>query len=350
MEGSNLTTSLYETRPCGNNVLPSGHNGTALAVKEPDPRDQSDDKRDSSTNRHGNTGPKQGPQRNGRPTEPKPDALWHTPNREAWATVGGRHFPVQSSEFRHWLAGRFYECNGEAASAYKLDELVSTYSAEALFKNPEHRVHLRTAQQSDVIWLDLADAEGRAVRIDKEGWRVVPAREVTPKFFRAPNMRALPDPLREERDASQLRALLNLPNEDTFRLLLTWLSFAIVPDQPYPVIAVSGPAGAAKSSFAELVWTTIDPNEVPLAGMPRGQDLVAYAKNNAVLCFDNLSTISPYLADDLCRLATGGGLGGRRSTPTMPRLPSTRGGPSCSRASTMWRRAGTWRTERSWST
>jgi hypothetical protein len=180
------------------------------------------------------------------------------------------------------------------------------------FKSPEHRVNLRTAQQGGAVWLDLADAEGRAVRIDKDGWRVVPAGEVVPKFFRPPNMRPLPEPSRRDADASQLRKLLNLSDEDTFGLLLTWLSFAIVPDKPYPIVAVSGPAGAAKSSFAEFVRTTIDPSEVPLFGMPRREDLPAFAKNNPVLCFDNLSTITAYLADDLCRLATGGGLGGRK--------------------------------------
>jgi len=118
--------------------------------------------------------------------------------------------------------------------------------------------------------------------------------------------------LRDEADASQLCAVLNLPDEKAYQLLLTWLSFAIVPDKPYPIIAVSGPAGAAKSSFAEFVRTAIDPNEVPLVGMPRREDLPAFAKNNPVLCFDNLSTIQPHLADELCRLATGGGLGGRR--------------------------------------
>jgi hypothetical protein len=255
---------------------------------------------------------KRGPQRNRAIIDPRPRSLWHTPNREAWATVGGWHFPVLSSEFRHWLAGRWYACNGEPASNYKLDELVSAYSAEALFKGPEHRVHLRTAQDGDAIWLDLADAEGRAVRIDKEGWRGVPAGKVAPKFHRPPNMRPLPEPVQDGTDASQLRKLLNLADENTFRLLLTYLSFAIVPDKPYPILAVSGPAGAAKSSFAESVRTTIDPSEVPLVGMPRREDLAAFAKNNAVLCFDNLSTISAYLADDLCRLATGGGLGGRR--------------------------------------
>ena len=276
-----------------------------------EPSDQADNPRPSSGNRaHGTA--QQSSKHKGRAAEPNPDALWHTPNREAWATVGGKHYPVQSDEFRHWLAGRYYACNKEPASGYKLDELVNANAAEALFKGPEHRVHLRTARQGDTIWLDLADEEGRAVRIDKEGWHVVPASKVMPKFCRPPNMRPLPEPLQDEADASQLRSVLNLPDEKAYRLLLTWLSFAMVPDKPYPIVAVSGPAGAAKSSFAEFVRTAIDPNEVPLVGMPRREDLPAFAKNNPVLCFDNLSTIQPHLADELCRLATGGGLGGRR--------------------------------------
>jgi hypothetical protein len=128
------------------------------------------------------------------------------------------------------------------------------------------------ARDGGAIWLDLADAEGRAVRIDKDGWGLVSAGQVTPKFFRPANMRPLPEPLPGEADASLLRRLLNLSDENTFQLLLTWLAFAIVPDKPYPIIAVSGPAGAAKSSFAEFVRATIDPSEVPLFGMPKRDD------------------------------------------------------------------------------
>jgi hypothetical protein len=48
------------------------------------------------------------------------------------------------------------------------------------------RVHLRTAQQGDAVWLDLADAEGRAVRTAKDGWHVVPCKEVMPSFSGRP--------------------------------------------------------------------------------------------------------------------------------------------------------------------
>jgi hypothetical protein len=125
-------------------------------------------------------------------------------------------------------------------------------------------------------------------------------------------MKPLPRPLREEADASLLQFLLNLPNESEFRLLLTACSFALLPGKPYPIIVFEGQAGAAKTSAARIVRNTLDPNEVPVAGMPHGQDLVAYAKNNAVIVLDNLSTLPAAVQDDLCRLATGGGMGGRK--------------------------------------
>jgi putative DNA primase/helicase len=175
-------------------------------------------------------------------------------------------------------------------------------------------VHLRTAQteQGKVIWLDLADKSGRAVRIDATGWGIVRAPAVPVKFSRTPNMRPLPEPLREEADASHLRLLINLPSESEFRLLLTAMSFALIPEMPYPILNFDGLAGAAKTSAARAVRNTIDPSEVPVAGMPKGQDLVAYAKNNWMPVFDNLSILPAAFQDDLCRLATGGGMGGRK--------------------------------------
>jgi hypothetical protein len=41
------------------------------------------------------------------------------------------------------------------------------------------------------------------------------------------------------------------------------------------------------------------------------RDLITAARNNHVLAFDNLSAVSAELADSLCRLATGGDIGGR---------------------------------------
>jgi hypothetical protein len=241
---------------------------------------------------------------------PRPDELWHCRN-EAWATLpNGWNHPVQSPEFRHWLVG---ECvrQGQGSKKGRIDALVELYTAIALYDGPEHQLYLRVAPAADGgVYIDLANETAKAVHVTAEGWRVI--RQPSVKFYRPPNMKALPRPLREEADASLLQLLLNLPNESEFRLLLTACSFALLPGKAYPIIVFDGQAGAAKTSAARTVRNTLDPNEVPVTGMPRGQDLVSCAKNNAVIVLDNLSVLPAAVQDDLCRLATGGGMGGRK--------------------------------------
>src|SRR5271163_422809 len=54
------------------------------------------------------------------------------------------------------------------------------------------------------------------------------------------------------------------------------------------------------------------PRTSALRGVPREvRDLVAAARNAWLVCFNNLSHLPNDLADAACRLATGGGFGGR---------------------------------------
>jgi hypothetical protein len=241
---------------------------------------------------------------------PRPAELWHC-RQEAWATLpNGWNSPVQSPEFRHWLVGECVRLRQSSKKA-RIDALLEVYTAVALYEGLEHQLHLRTAPDGDGgVYIDLADQVGRTAHVSREEWRIIP--RAPAKFYRPPNMKALPQPLREEADATLLQYLLNLPNESEFRLLLTTCSVALLPGKPYPIIVFDGQAGAAKTSAARIVRNTLDPNEVPVAGMPRGQDLVSCAKNNAVIVLDNLSVLPAAVQDELCRLATGGGLGGRK--------------------------------------
>jgi hypothetical protein len=62
-----------------------------------------------------------------------------------------------------------------------------------------------------------------------------------------------------------------------------------------------------------MVRALIDPSSIAFTGPPKDhRDLEAKAKNNHLVSFDNVSTVTPNIADNLCRLATGGGFGGRR--------------------------------------
>ena len=75
---------------------------------------------------------------------------------------------------------------------------------------------------------------------------------------------------------------------------------------------LSGEQGSAKSSTQSLLRSLIDPNEVMLRGRPKNvEDIYVSAKNNHLLSFENLSTISNDISDALCTVATGGGTAGR---------------------------------------
>lgn len=56
----------------------------------------------------------------------------------------------------------------------------------------------------------------------------------------------------------------------------------------------------------------IDPNTAPLRSEPReARDLMLSAVNSWCVAYDNLSHLSAWLSDALCRLSTGGGLSTR---------------------------------------
>jgi hypothetical protein len=90
---------------------------------------------------------------------------------------------------------------------------------------------------------------------------------------------------------------------------------------PYPLLAISGEQGSAKTVLSKLLKALIDPNATPVRALSREQRELMIAVNNSyLLAFDNLSGLPDWLSDVLCRLATGGSFAVRQSSiPTMRR-------------------------------
>jgi len=81
---------------------------------------------------------------------------------------------------------------------------------------------------------------------------------------------------------------------------------------PCPILVAKGEQGAGKTTACRIISALIDPRTGSLRGVPREvRDLTAAARNSWIVCFDNLSHLPDELADAACRLATGGGFGGR---------------------------------------
>jgi hypothetical protein len=107
--------------------------------------------------------------------------------------------------------------------------------------------------------------------------------------------------------------LLNLSNRSEFVLVVAWLLAALRPGGPYPLLAISGEQGSAKTVLSKMLKALVDPNVAPVRALPREErELMIAANNGYLLAFDNLSGLPAWLSDALCRLASGGGFAVRQ--------------------------------------
>jgi hypothetical protein len=247
--------------------------------------------------------------------------------------------PIRGPLFKRWLVREFFIAKGHPPSSDAVQQAIGVLEARAQFEGDTEEVRVRVAGTGDdpenpTFILDLGDDRWSAIEITRAGWKVI---EGTPpvKFRRAKGMLALPMPRhgkpgeiseaydrahpdvegrRGRRDAAlrDLRGYVNIPSEDDWLLFLACLAAAFRPFGPYPILGIHGEQGSAKSTTTRVFRRLVDPNVTPLRDTPKEpRDLMIAAKNALVTTLENLSSMPPWLADSLCRLATGGGLATR---------------------------------------
>jgi len=238
--------------------------------------------------------------------------LFHDPDQHGWASfrVDG-HFenrPVRSRPFQLFLLRTYYQETGKSPGAQAIRATLDLLEAKALFDGEESPINLRVANHRGKLYLDLCDRAWRGVEIDAEGWRIID--RPPPRFHRTRGSRPLPSP---ERGGSldELRRFLNVDHQG-WTLIKAFLVAALRPSVPCPILVAKGEQGAGKTTACRIISALIDPRTGALRGVPREvRDLIAAARNSWIVCFDNLSHLPEDLADAACRLATGGGFGGR---------------------------------------
>lgn len=240
--------------------------------------------------------------------------LFHTADGAGFADLdinGHREtWPIRAKGFRRWLARRFFKDTGGAPSSEALQSALNVIEAKAHFDAPERQVHIRVGGLDGRLYLDLGDETWRAVEIDATGWRIVENPPV--RFRRASGMKPLPIPV-PGGSIETLRSFLNVQTAADFALVVAWALACLRNRGPYPVLALTGEQGTAKSTFLAILRALLDPNTAPLRVLPReDRDLFIAASNGHVLAFDNVSGLPAWISDTLCRLATGGGFAVRQ--------------------------------------
>ncbi len=247
---------------------------------------------------------------------------------------GGHHeiHALSSPAFEYWLIRRIRHESKTPPSLEGLKRLIRALEADAVALGAAEAVWVRVAdgnrqtaarpEPADagqdpvrpqsaagaVDYVDLGDWSREAVEIRAEGCRLVSRPPVS--FSRPSGLYPLPRPCWDG-SIELLRKYTNVADSD-FPLLVAWMTAALRPVGPYPLLILTGEHGSAKSTMARVLRRLIDPSSAPLRALPGSQrDFMIEAQNTWVLAYDNVSAISTALSDGFCRIATGGGFSTR---------------------------------------
>jgi hypothetical protein len=216
-----------------------------------------------------------------------------------------RHLEVcqtNSTRFRNWLAKCYRQkyksppCN----EALKQARIQVEAKCEDSF---QFELYNRVGWYKDNIYYDLTTLDWKGVSIGKEGWQVV---YLPPVFRRYSHQGAQVMPVK---GCSPKRFLefCNI-NTDDYCLFMTVLASFFIPDIPHVIPVQIGEQGTGKSNNSRLIKSLCDPSKVMLISSPKDlEQAQMIADKHWINTFDNLSRISEWFSDFLCRAVTGEG-------------------------------------------
>lgn len=239
--------------------------------------------------------------------------LFHTPDNQTYANIPiNEHketWSIITREFRRWLSYEFYKKETKPPGRQAFKDALNILEAKGQYDSPQQPIFIKLAQMNEKIYIDLVNENWEVVEVSKDGWKII--KDPPIKFRRNRGMNPLPYPS-PDGSLNDLRSLTNITNDNDWILYVSCLVGMLQPKGPYPILVFQGVQGSAKSFISRITRSIIDPSIVPLRTIPREErDLIIAANNSWIINFDNISTLSNWLSDALCRISTGGGLSKR---------------------------------------
>ena len=175
-------------------------------------------------------------------------------------------------------------------TAEAVSTALNVLEAKAQFDGSAEPVYVRVAPDGDNgLYVDLGDPAWRAIHVTAAGWEIVADPPVS--FIRAAGALALPEPIGGG-SLDDLRGFVNVTDED-WPLLKAFLRGCLNPHGPYPVLALNGEQGSAKSTTARMLRSLVDPRLPDLRAEPReARDLAIAARGSWIVAYDNVSHVA----------------------------------------------------------
>jgi hypothetical protein len=202
------------------------------------------------------------------------------------------------------LSRAFYAEYGSAPSQSALADALMVLEGKAQHEVTPVDLHLRVAKDDGVLVVDLGDETGRAIEVTGTGWTVADTTKV--RFRRTVLTAPLPTPVAGG-SFEPLWSALNV--QEQYRpVVLGVLVAALLPDIPHPIVLITGEHGTGKTTATNRLASVVDPSTVGPRKPPRDlESWTTAAAASWVVALDNLSGMSDWLSDALCRASTGDG-------------------------------------------
>jgi hypothetical protein len=222
--------------------------------------------------------------------------------------------PIGGSQFKAWLAHLMWLEEEKAPGNDSLNSAINVLKGKASQEGKQYTLYNRVAPALDGIWLDMADAKWRAIKITSEGWKIIDNPPILFRRYSHQQSLAQPAPT-QQGDIWKLLDYTTIPKEDDktrLAFLCTCVSY-LIPLIPHPAIVASGPQGSTKSWLFRWIKRLIDPSSIELLSLPRNdRELAQQLEHHWIVPYDNLTYLQDWVSDMLCRAVTGGGIAVRK--------------------------------------
>lgn len=241
----------------------------------------------------------------------------------AYVTISGKNSDggnqpktmlLASDEYKGILALRYHEeLIIKTAAKDQINSAIALMEARAQQTGERVDVHLRSALHNGRIYVNIDPAKGIVAEVDKSGWRIMA--DAPPVRFISGSRGALPMP--EPGGTLETFARHFNTSPDDLLRVVGFLIATLRPSNANPMLLIEGVAGSAKSTMGDKCLALVDP---PIANHAAGRFSMATDERNlhvqaarcTVMFLDNVSTFSADVADQICRLLTGGALSSRK--------------------------------------
>jgi hypothetical protein len=220
---------------------------------------------------------------------------------------------VRDRDFKRWLSRMHYRETGKALGSEAINSALNIIEAIACFDCREYKLHNRLCWHDGAIWYDLGNWE--AIKITSQGWEIM---KNPPILFRQYKHQQKHDDITQKQHDSannsikEILQFVNIKDDNEKLLFLIYVVSCFIPDIPHPIPVVHGEKGAAKSTLSKIVKKLVDPSAEKTASFPKhNTELVQKLAHHYFIGFDNVSRLSDWQSDALCRACTGEGFSKR---------------------------------------